>query len=127
VREVYEAFEGQQEKFGYAQAVRVSETVYVAGTLGIDADRQLPSAFEEELRTAYRNIDETLQHFGATLANVVEQTIYVTDIDEGIATRPVRKEVFGGKDLPASTMVEISKLAIPGARVEVTVVARLDI
>lgn len=127
MREVYEAFEGQQEKFGYAQAVRVGETVYVAGTLGIDENRQLPAAFEDEMRTAYRNIEDTLRHFGATLDNVVEQTIYVTDIDDGIATRPVRKEVFGGKDLPASTMVEISKLAIPDARVEVTVTARVDI
>ena len=127
MREVYEAFEGQQEKFGYAQAVRVGETVYVAGTLGIDENRQLPAAFEDEMRTAYRNIEDTLRHFGATLDNVVEQTIYVTDIDDGIATRPVRKEVFGGTDLPASTMVEISKLAIPDARVEVTVTARVDI
>ena len=127
MREVYEAFEGQQEKFGYAQAVRVGETVYVAGTLGIDAERRLPESFEDELRLAYRNIETTLEHFGAGLSNVVEQTIYVTAIDDGIATRPVRKEVFGGKDLPASTMVEISKLAIPDARVEVTVVARLDI
>ena len=127
MREVYEAFEGQQEKFGYAQAVRVGETVYVAGTLGIDKDRQLPAAFEDEMRTAYANIEDTLRHFGATLDNVVEQTVYVTDIDDGIATRPVRKAVFGGKDLPTSTMVEISKLAIPDARVEITVVARLDI
>ena len=127
MREVYEAFEGQQEKFGYAQAQRVGDTVYVAGTLGIDKDRQLPAAFEDEMTTAYRNIEETLRHFGAGLSNVVEQTIYVTDIDDGIATRPLRKEMFGGKDLPASTMIEISKLAIPGARVEITVHARLDI
>ena len=127
MREVYEAFEGQQEKFGYAQAQRVGDTVYVAGTLGIDKDRRLPESFEDELTTAYRNIEETLRHFGAELTNVVEQTIYVTDIDDGIATRPLRKAMFGGTDLPASTMVQISKLAIPDARVEVTVVARLDI
>jgi 2-iminobutanoate/2-iminopropanoate deaminase len=127
VREVYEAFEGQQEKFGYAQAQRVGETVYVAGTLGIDKDRRLPDSFEDEMTTAYRNIEETLRHFDARLTNVVEQTIYVTDIDDGIATRPLRKAMFGGKDLPASTMIEISKLAIPGARVEITVTARLDI
>ena len=127
MREVFEAFEGQQARFGYAQAQRVGETVYVSGTLGIDADRQVPEDFEAETRRAYENIEATLRHFGATLANVVTQTIYVTDIEQGIATRALRRETFGGKDLPASTLVEISKLAIPGARVEVTVTARLDI
>jgi len=45
----------------------------------------------------YENIATTLGHFGTTLANVVTQTIYVTDIEQGIATRALRRETFGGK------------------------------
>lgn len=95
--------------------------------IGLGEDHQVPEDFEAETRKVYENIATTLGHFAATLANVVTQTIYVTDIVQGIATRALRCETFGGKVLPASILVEISKLAVPGARVEVAVTARLDV
>jgi enamine deaminase RidA (YjgF/YER057c/UK114 family) len=49
----------------------------------------------------------------------------VTNIDEAHAAGEVRKAAFGIKDLPASSMVEVSKLALPQLKFEVAVVARL--
>lgn len=122
-RETYEAFEGQQEMLGFAQAVRVGDTVYVAGTLGIGEGLHIPESLEEQMVLAYRNIAETLQHFGAVLADVVDQQIFVTDIEAAMAAAHVRKDAFGGADLPASTMVEVSRLALPQAQVEIRVTA----
>jgi 2-iminobutanoate/2-iminopropanoate deaminase len=78
------------------------------------------------MELAYRNVAGTLAHFGAAMSDVVEQRVYVTDIDEASAALEVRKAAYGGKDLPASTMVEVSKLAMPQLKCEVAVVARVS-
>jgi 2-iminobutanoate/2-iminopropanoate deaminase len=49
-------------------------------------------------------------------------TVFLTDVDDRALINPVRQEVFGAAR-PASTLVEISRLAIPGARIEVEAVA----
>jgi 2-iminobutanoate/2-iminopropanoate deaminase len=78
-----------------------------------------------QMELAYRNVADTLAHFGARMSDVVEQRVYVTNIDEASAALEVRKAAYGGKDLPASSMVEVSKLALPQLKFEVAVTARL--
>jgi enamine deaminase RidA (YjgF/YER057c/UK114 family) len=60
------------------------------------------------------------------MSDVVEQRVYVTNIDEASAALEVRKTAYGGKGQPASSMVEVSRLALPQLKFEVAVVARLD-
>jgi enamine deaminase RidA (YjgF/YER057c/UK114 family) len=123
-REIYEAFEGQQEMFGFSQAVRVGDTVYVAGTLGIGEGLHIPESMAEQITLAYKNINETLAHFGSSLADVVDQKVFVTDLEAAAAATDARKAAFGDKGLPASTMVEVSRLML-GAKVEIAVTACL--
>ncbi len=121
-REIFEAFEGQQEMFGCSQATKAGDTIYVSGTVGIGEGLHIPDSMAEQMELAYRNVAETLAHFNAAMS---EQRVYVTNIDEASAALAVRKAAYGGKDLPASTMVEVSKLALPQLKFEVAVVARL--
>jgi 2-iminobutanoate/2-iminopropanoate deaminase len=125
-KEIFEAFDGQQDAFGYSQATRVADTIYVAGTVGIGEGMHVPESMAEQMELAYRNVADTLAHFGADMSDVVEQRVYVTNIDEASAALHVRKAAYGGKDLPASSMVEVSRLALPQLKFEVAVVARLD-
>ena len=125
-REVFEAFEGQHERFGYSQAVAVGDCIYVAGTLGIGPDFELPDGVAEQMALAYQNIAETLAHFGADMSHVVEQKVFVTDIDAARVALPVRTAAYAGGQPPASTMVEVSRLGLPGAKVEISVTARKD-
>lgn len=125
-REIFEAFEGQQDMFGYSQATRVGHTIYVAGTVGIGEGMRVPEPMGEQMELAYRNVAGTLAHFGASMSDVVEQRVYVTNIDEASAALEVRKAAYGGKNLSASSMVEVSGLALPQLKFEVAVVARLD-
>ena len=125
-KEIFEAFEGQQEVLGFSQAVRVGDAIHVAGTVGISEGLHIPDTMAEQMELAYRNVAETLAHFGARMSDVVEQRVYVTDIDEASAALEVRKAAYGGKDLPTSTMVEVSRLALPQLKFEVAVVARLN-
>jgi enamine deaminase RidA (YjgF/YER057c/UK114 family) len=53
-------------------------------------------------------------------------TVYLTDIDDRSRVNPVRQQVFG-ETRPASTLVEVSALVIPGARIEVDAVALVPV
>jgi enamine deaminase RidA (YjgF/YER057c/UK114 family) len=125
-KEIFEAFEGQQDMFGLSQATRVGNTIYAAGTVGIGKGMHIPETMAGQMELAYRNVAETLAHFDAAMSYVVEQRVYVTSIDEASAALEVRKAAYGGKDLPASSMVEVNRLALPQLKFEVAVVARLD-
>lgn len=125
-KEIFEAFEGQQELLGFSQAVRVAETVYVSGTVGIGEGMHIPEALGEQMALAYGNVAETLSHFGLTMTNVVAQTVYVTDIAAAAAAGDVRKAAFPAGQLPASTMVEVRALFMEQLKVEISVIARLD-
>jgi len=125
-KEIFEAFEGQQEMLGFSQAVKVGDTIHVAGTVGVGEGLHIPDTMAEQMELAYRNVAETLAHFGARMSDAVEQRVYVTNIDEAAAALEVRKAAYGGKDLPTSTMVEVSRLALPQPKFEVAVVARLN-
>jgi enamine deaminase RidA (YjgF/YER057c/UK114 family) len=61
---------------------------------------------------------------GATPADVVKVTVYLLDIDDRPAINPVRQEFFGSAR-PASTLVEVSRLAVPGALLEIEAIAHL--
>ena len=125
-KEIFEAFEGQQEMLGFSQAVKVGDTIHVAGTVGVGEGLHIPDTMAEQMELAYRNVAETLAHFGARMSDVVEQRVYVTNIDEASAALEVRKAAYGGKDMPASRMLEVSRLALPQLKFEVAVIARLN-
>jgi 2-iminobutanoate/2-iminopropanoate deaminase len=115
-----------EQAFGYAQAVRCGDTLHVAGTLSLDDDFAPLHAGDmaAQIGTAYGSIRATLAAFDATLANVVRETIYVTDMDAFIAANPVRIEAYAGWK-PAATAVEVRRLAFPECLVEIEVTAIL--
>ena len=75
----------------------MGDTIYVAGTVGIGEGLHIPDSMAEQMELAYRNVAETLAHFNATMSDVVEQRVYVTDIDEASAALEVRKTAYGGQ------------------------------
>jgi enamine deaminase RidA (YjgF/YER057c/UK114 family) len=77
-----------------------------------------------QARQALENVRATLAAAGAGPQDVVKVTVYLTDVDDRPLINPVRQEFFGDTR-PASTLVEISRLAIPGAKVEIEAVAVL--
>ena len=63
-----------------------------------------------------------LQSVGFAFADVFRVSVYLTDVDDRTAINPVRQEYFGTAR-PASTLIEVSRLAIPGMKVEIEAVA----
>lgn len=121
--------------YGYAQAVRVGNTIYVSGQLSHDAEGNFvapaaldgsvaatdQSKMELQMRTTYANAAKVLAHFGATLQHVVEEVLYVTDMDAAFAVAgAVRKSAYGSESPQcASTIAQVTRLAFPQQLIEI--------
>jgi 2-iminobutanoate/2-iminopropanoate deaminase len=110
----------------YTDAVRVDGLLFVSGCVPVDEDGRLVGGDDvaEQARQVFRNIGAILAAAGAGFGDVAKVTVYLTDVDDRTKINPVRQEVFGDRR-PASTLIEISRLAIPGARIEVDAIASL--
>jgi enamine deaminase RidA (YjgF/YER057c/UK114 family) len=79
--------------------------------------------FAAQLRYAYRKLEAVLAKNGATMADVVKQVTYVTDIRHGRDSTAIRAEAYGDAPLPAHTMLNVTQLAWPGMLVEIEIIA----
>jgi len=128
------AFE-KQTMFGvwskniFADAVTVTgpaKTIYLAGMGSEDTDTGTilyQGNFLEQCRYSYAKIKKILAAQGATMADIVKVTTYVTDMRYGPDYAKCFAEVMSGAVLPAHTLVNISQLAWPGMMIEVDVTA----
>lgn len=107
---------------GYSRAIRVGDTVYVSGTTGTDEQGKPVGDLSAQSRHALDKIQRALDQAGATLFDVVQTRIYVTDISRWEDVGRVHAEFF--RDVrPASTMVEVSRLIGDGIEVEIEALA----
>ncbi|HEU0336820.1 MAG TPA: RidA family protein [Gaiellaceae bacterium] len=116
---------GQAEPIShFTDAVRAGELLFVSGIVPVDERRKLVGGDDvvEQARQVFRNMEAVLAAAGCAFADVVKVTVFLTDVDDRPLVNPVRQEAFG-ESRPASTLVEVSALVIPGARIEVEAVA----
>jgi enamine deaminase RidA (YjgF/YER057c/UK114 family) len=112
------------EKFHYAPAVKVDNTLYIAGMLGRDENLQVIEGAEAQYIQAFENLKAVLEAAGATLENVVDLVTYHTDMRDIMRFMEVKNRYFT-KDYPAWTAIGVSALAMPGLLVEIKATAVL--
>jgi 2-iminobutanoate/2-iminopropanoate deaminase len=78
----------------------------------------------EQTRQIFRNMELVLKAAGCGFEDVVKVTVFLLNVDDRPAINPVRMEFFG-EARPASTLVEVSALAVPGALLEIEAVAAI--
>ncbi len=107
----------------YTDAVRADNLLFLSGCVPVDGDgRLVPGDVVAQARQVFANLRAVLEAAGAGFGDIVKVTVFLTDVDDRQAVNTVREEVFGDAR-PASTLVEVSRLAVDGARVEVEAVA----
>jgi len=131
-----------ESQYGYVQAVRVGDTIYVSGQLSHDNDGNMVGAapldgsgnirdhsnMELQMKQSYVNAKKILAEFGASLDNVVEEVLYVTDMKTAFdAAGRVRKEAYGSQTPQvASTILVTPRLALQTQLVEIKLIARVQ-
>ena len=117
---------GRLELSHSADAVRAGDALFVAGILPVDFEGRLVGGDDvvEQARFVFGELGRILVAAGVAFADVVKVTVFLTDVDDRPKINPVRQHVFGTAR-PASTLVEVSGLAIPGALIEVDAIAAL--
>ena len=117
-----------EAEYGYSQAVKVGNTVYLSGQVSHDDKGSIVGVGDmaAQMRQAYRNIEKVLAQYGATIDNIVDEVLFVTDMDAAFAARVAcKQEVFGGEPVVASTIIGIQRLAFPELMIEIKCVAQL--
>ena len=118
-----------EKEYGYAQAVKVGDTIYVSGQVSHDDKGNIVGLrdMETQLWQAYANVHKVLTQYGATMDNVVDELTFVTDMDAAFAAAvKCRQDVFSGPPVVASTIVQIQRLAFPDLMIEIKCVAKLE-
>jgi enamine deaminase RidA (YjgF/YER057c/UK114 family) len=110
------------EIFKFSQAVRVGDTVWVAGKVGVDDQRNMGEGIEAQTRIAFKNLEATLNAAGASLADIVELVTYHISMKD-IAGFQAAKSEFIPENYPTWTAVGVTELAMPGLLVEIKAVA----
>ena len=110
----------QQRGYSPAVITEGGRIVWLAGQTGTvdDSGKSLANDFEGQARQIFKGFDAVLRKAGGTLADLVQMTVFVTDVRYGERLWQVRKDVFGD-DFPGSAMVTITALANPDAKIEI--------
>ncbi len=117
-----------EKEYGYSQAVKVGDTIYLAGQVSHDDEGNVlgEGDMEVQMRAAYHNVEKVLAQYGASMENVVDEVLFVTDMDAAFGARvKMKQEVFSGSPVLASTIVQIQRLAFPQLMIEIKCVAKV--
>lgn len=107
----------QDTSAGYVQVVKVDNILYISGAVARDVT-------PEDITRVYQALERSLKSFGATFQNVVKENLYTTDMEAMKKHNDARKVFYKG-DFPAATWVQVARLYMHDARLEVELIAHL--
>lgn len=110
-----------EQAFGFSQAIIGKDELLIAGVASLDAQFSPldPGDMTAQVRRVYTEIATLIHDQGFEPADLVEETIYVTDIQAFLAANSIRKGLIAPA-LPATTTVQVAGLVLPGLMVEVS-------
>ncbi|WP_343557177.1 RidA family protein [Sphingobacterium sp.] len=107
----------QDTTAGYCQVLKVDNVLYISGAVTTDLS-------PKGIQAVYNDLKASLASFGATFQHVVKENLYTTDIEAMKKYNDVRKK-FYNHDFPAATWIQVQRLYMSDAKLEVELVAHL--
>jgi reactive intermediate/imine deaminase len=114
---------------GYTHVVEVTRgrTVFISGQIALDQSGNIvgPHDFRAQTQQVFENLKAALTAVGADFTHVVKLNIYVIDMSQLLALREVRDRYINTQNPPASTLVEVRRLAREELLLEIEAIAHL--
>jgi 2-iminobutanoate/2-iminopropanoate deaminase len=107
----------------FCHSVRAGNWLFISGATAGGTDAAHGTA-AQQAEAVLRKLSHILEAEGATLANVVKVTVFLTDMSDRAEIASVRERYFQGL-YPASTLVQVAALAAPNLKLEIEAVATL--
>lgn len=112
------------DRFHFSQGVKLDDLIVCSGQIGTGADGKLPAAIEDEFRNAWNLVGGVLKEAGLDYSHIVEYTTFHVGLQQHMGAFMKVRDEFLKAPWPAWTAIGITELAIPGAHVEIRVLAR---
>ena len=113
-----------------SQGVQTGNILTLAGQLGDDIEGNVPSDLQGQMENCYKNIETILKEFNATLDNIIDETWFVTNIEECMANVgeifDSREKIYGCKPEVSQTLIGVSALVDPKYKIEIKCIAYLE-
>jgi enamine deaminase RidA (YjgF/YER057c/UK114 family) len=114
----------------FSQGVQTGNVLTLAGQLGNNEDGSVPRDIKDQMINCYNNIKNVLSEFGATLDNVIDETWFVTDVNECMENVSEifdeRENIYGCKPEVSQTLVGINALVQPQYKLEIKAIAYIE-
>ena len=114
----------------FSQGVQVGNVLRMAGQIAVDDNGNTPDDLKSQMIVCYENILKILNHFGGTLENVVDETWFVTDIDECMENVSEifaeREKIYGCKPEVSQTLIGVNALVQPNLKIEIKCIAHIE-
>ena len=114
----------------FSQGVQVGNVLTMAGQIAVDDNGNTPDDLKSQMIMCYENILKILDHFGGTLENVVDETWFVTDIDECMENVSEifaeREKIYGCKPEVSQTLIGVNALVQPTLKIEIKCIAHIE-
>ena len=113
----------------FSQGVQTGNILTLAGQLGDDIEGNVPNDLQGQMENCYKNIETILKEFNATLDNIIDETWFVTDIEECMTNVSEifdsRKRIYKCKPEVSQTLIGVSALVDPKYKIEIKCIAYL--
>ncbi len=113
----------------FSQGVQVGNILTLAGQLGYDVEGKVPESIREQMENCYKNIQDVLNEFGASLENIIDETWFVTDVNECMENVDeifsTREKIYGCKPEVSQTLIGTTALVLPDYKIEIKCIASL--
>ena len=110
----------QQRGYSLAVVTEGGRIVWLAGQTATadDSGKSLAGDFEGQVRQIFKLLNATLQKAGGKLSDMVQMTVFITDVRYGDRLTEIRREIFGD-NFPGSALITVTALANPDAKIEI--------